>query len=74
MPAHCEDCDFYTADSINPKHGLGDCPEEKPDVLMPHLEHGEFKWVYQKKLTYPRSEACNGFKIRRSEDNDNAGT
>ena len=66
----CEDCDFYIADEVNPKAGLGDCPQEKPDVLMPHWEHGEFKWVYQKKLSYPGSEACGKFRQTSKSDSD----
>lgn len=59
--AKCGECEKFTPDEINPNAGLGKCPEENQD-LMRSWEHGEYKWHYQGKLTYPGSEACNGFK------------
>ena len=60
----CRDCKKFRPDSINPEAGLGDCDEPKDQVLVRSFEHGEYKWFYQDKLTYPGSEACNGFKRR----------
>ncbi len=38
---------------------------------MRSWEHGEYKWFYQKKMTYPGSEACSEYEeIPRPEDID----
>ena len=68
---HCRRCRKYKPDTINPEFGLGDCSEEKQEVLMRSWEHGEYKWFYQKKMTYPGSEACSEYEeIPRPEDID----
>ncbi len=69
----CQDCAKYRPDPINPISGLGGCDEPKSQVLTRSWEHGEYKWHYQEKLTYPGSEACGEYKeIRRSQDDNNA--
>ncbi len=73
----CGDCAKFKPDSENPKGGLGDCEAEKHDVLMRSWENHkgrlDWHWHYQKKLTYPGSEACGEYKeIRRTKDDNNA--
>ncbi len=67
----CKTCKKYKPDSINPRFGLGDCDEEKQDVLVRSWEHGQWKWSYQKKLTYPESEACGAYERIRTPQDDN---
>ena len=64
----CGECSKYVPDMVNPEQGMGACPESKNQVLMRSWEHGEYKWHYQGKLTYPGSEACGQFK-RKSPEN-----